>query len=352
MRDETRRFLQEHVPSVLATFTEAALQLAGADPMSSALAGKSIELGMALDQVGYRRRAAAAAQALDVAIEEHGNETELVRCLLADDQHTELTMQVLKAASETAYQEKIKALGKTLAAGAKSNRVDHQAVVAGIVADLEVPHVQMLLLMARIEYPDDVRFRDTDPLQRDRERLKITERNPESGPGWTIEAFEELCLTGDIFFSSQPYTMILRPLLATLERHGLVRQVVVAAGSSVRWAVNADVAVHIFALLECEVIDPILLENLEAVCSWLPKHQAYLAEPGCVLDPDELDWILGLFDIVERRMRDLRAGAGIYDDAAFVFELVGTIRGAVLRQTGADAAAVDQPVLPGTEHIR
>lgn len=197
MENETAEVIRSHTPGALEAITTAGMQMLGGDPVTSAIGGVMVGLGLALDQVGYVRRAHRAQHVVDVAAPLIGGEVELVRRVLEDDAHLELTMQVLEAAARSAYEDKLRALAKVLAQGLSGDTVDETRFLVAAIADLEAPHVQVLHAISGHEKPHvaDARM---------------------AGMGWTIFHLAEL-LPG--------YSTLLWTILSTLSLHGLVRDI-------------------------------------------------------------------------------------------------------------------------------
>jgi hypothetical protein len=70
-----------------------------------------------------------------------------VRRAVADDEHLEMTLQILEAAARTTYANKLRALSRVLANGLTDDAADTHPFLRAAVIAVEAPHVQVLLAL-------------------------------------------------------------------------------------------------------------------------------------------------------------------------------------------------------------
>jgi hypothetical protein len=131
-------------------------------------------------------RAAAASANEDVA--------SLVERIGDDVQRQELLLRVLQAAGAGTLPSKIVALGRVLAAGLNDDAVDESFILAGALAEMEAPHVQVLRIL-----------------------------NMANGAPVTGLPDLNWWLPDHILQRLPGYSVVLPAVLQTLGRHGLVR---------------------------------------------------------------------------------------------------------------------------------
>ena len=100
----------------------------------------------------YDRRIERASEALEVAADISGLTPEdLLERVRSDEKRTDLMDLTLGAAARTSSQEKLRALGKVLAAGITADnetKVDATFVLERIVAEMDPPHIRALAFIA------------------------------------------------------------------------------------------------------------------------------------------------------------------------------------------------------------
>ncbi len=168
--------------------TSIGISAAGGDLVGAAATagGLLVSLGHRIDQL----RAAQAEQVLEEAAGLLGSRERLAELAGADRVRLELMARIVESAARTPLPDKIHALAKVLAQGVQDDAVDDAIVIEAALADIEAPHLQLLL---RLEGPAP------DP------------RNA----GWSLE---------DVM-QAWPRAMTVAPaLMTTLQRHGLIIQ--------------------------------------------------------------------------------------------------------------------------------
>ena len=129
---------------------------------------------------------------------------ELLRRILDNERLLDLAVVVITVASETAFQGKIRALGRALATGALTADdavIDQQRFLAGLLAGLEAPHIRVLEQLS-VPGPEDI------PL--------TTNGGLTSHHGWPPHILEQIV---------PGVAGLLDPILRTLEGLGLVRDI-------------------------------------------------------------------------------------------------------------------------------
>jgi hypothetical protein len=114
--------------------------------------------------IGARRRQHAA-ETLIYAADEFGAETsedfvEFLKATVSDEGHQELLARALTITQDTAMREKLRALGRAIAAAASDTgtKVDTELRFIRIIADLDEPHIRLLKLLSTeppTNYPSD-----------------------------------------------------------------------------------------------------------------------------------------------------------------------------------------------------
>jgi hypothetical protein len=169
------------------------------------------ELGMD----GRRRSGealAAACEASGLSVEE------TVRRALGNEQSRLLSGTAIVAATHTAWEDKVRTLGRSLASGllaADDAEIDLEQLIMSAIADLEGPHLALLDLLVAWRLPiHTLNARDKKPPT----RLDIPAYS-NSGGTWSVVARE---WNPDEIVEARPrLASVLPGLLGTLQRHGL-----------------------------------------------------------------------------------------------------------------------------------
>lgn len=128
---------------------------------------------------------------------------ELGERLIAVPNGEDLFLKTIRAATDVALEEKLIALSQSLAAAAAgSSRIDFESQLVGVIADLDEAH--FVLLTTFLSSANDLGLGDgvTEAFNAPVRSLNLTQF--------------KMCLPADMF-------ALVEPLLAGLERHGLVR---------------------------------------------------------------------------------------------------------------------------------
>lgn len=153
-RADLAEILHAAAPGSVADVTAALITALGADPLSGAVIGTFVGMGVALDQVIIRRRWDRVGKVLEDVSERLGGPDRLVEKVLASDEQSELTRRVLEAAARTTVPDKLRALGRVLAQGLDdTEHIDSSLLLAAALYDIEGPHVRALRI---IEHLDDL----------------------------------------------------------------------------------------------------------------------------------------------------------------------------------------------------
>jgi hypothetical protein len=163
-------------------------------PAAEPVADQLVRAGLGL----YHRRGALACE---TAIRKVGwPPDELLRRIVSDQRLLDLAVTVVTAASKTALEVKIRALGRALAAGALSSDdgvLEEQQLLVNLLAFLEAPHIRLLAKAA--EEPYSAR------------EVRRGGRRHDLG-GWSYATFDDLF----------PAAGMARPILSMLESLGLI----------------------------------------------------------------------------------------------------------------------------------
>jgi len=228
--ESLRGRLRELMPSGAGSVGGALVGLAIGGP-AGAVVGAATE--PALEQLvsaalALRRRRGE--RAYEVAADEAGmSPDELLRSILGDERLLDLAVAVVTAAAETALDAKINALGRALATGATAADdavVDEQRLLVRILADLEAPHIRVLVQLAR-------------PHPRGRS-VEVPRVGGETRPGWAVDDLEEALASA---------RAILEPILRVLEAHGLATEVASAVGAAYNACSVTDAGLACLTLL-------------------------------------------------------------------------------------------------------
>jgi hypothetical protein len=216
-----RQRLRELVPSGAGSVGGALVGLAVGGP-AGALAGAVAEPALeqlAREALALRRRRGE--RAYELATAEAGmSPEELLQRILADQRLMDLAVLAVTAASETALDAKIQALGRALATGALATDeavVDQQRLLVGILADLEAPHLRVLAQLA--EPSPDGRMAELPDRMAPR-------------PRWSFDKLAAMLPT---------MQGVLEPVLRVLEAHGLAGDVgdAISTGINQCWITDA-----------------------------------------------------------------------------------------------------------------
>jgi hypothetical protein len=148
-----KRQLRELVPAAGGSVSGALIGLAVGGPagaVAGAVAEPAVEQ-LVKEALALRRRRAERVYEL-AAVEAGISPEELLQRILGDERLLGLAAAVVAAASETALDAKIRALGRALATGALAADeavVAEQRLLVNILADLEAPHVRLLAQLAK-----------------------------------------------------------------------------------------------------------------------------------------------------------------------------------------------------------
>jgi hypothetical protein len=215
MDDDTRG-------SVANAFTSAAISATAGDLVSTAATVSGLLVGIGM-QVDAKRRAQAE-QVLAEAAEEIGSRERLAFLANGDPARLELLARIVEASARTTMADKIHALARALAQGLQGDTVDEALIVAGALADLEAPHMGLLLAIAR-------------PPQGAGHLRRI---------GWTEY---------DVAQHVPGSAAVARSLISTLERHALIERGGGTQGPNPRasgWKATLD-GLHMLDLLGAQV---------------------------------------------------------------------------------------------------
>ncbi len=146
---------------------------------------------------------------------------EMEKRINASERAQLLTGFTLSAATRTAWENKVRALGRSLASGLLANdntKIDTEQLIIAAVADIEGPQLAMLELL--VCWEPDVEFGTELVIG----PLKIPEysHDPTRGGSWHVGLRR---LSGGHIACARPNLAPIAPsLLGTLQRHGLVGQ--------------------------------------------------------------------------------------------------------------------------------
>jgi hypothetical protein len=205
--EQRREVIRNAAAGGWAAITDAILQSIGADPLTSAIAGTGIGLAYALDQATGRRREQRLGRLIEDVAAQVGGPDQLAAKVLDTDETAELTRRILEAAARTTLEDKLRALGRVLANALNGiDTIDDALILADALRDVEAPHIRALALIDNWGKPNPPQ---TPPMQVTRSGMPIGQlRGQLRGKDGALEA-----------------------VTATLERHGLIRDIAIGQGT-------------------------------------------------------------------------------------------------------------------------
>lgn len=158
----------------------------------------AVDLAWQLGNRALQGRLTRGSRTLDIAAEQLDIDLDqLAERATADAARLELLARVLEAAGRSPIEDKVAALGRTLASGLDpAGQVDEALVLAAALDDLEAPHIQMLALIVEHEV------------------ATVVARCPDTGKaGWNTDQLRD---------ALPQMRLVLPAVIQTLDRHGLV----------------------------------------------------------------------------------------------------------------------------------
>jgi hypothetical protein len=170
----------------------------GAGPAMTALTPLGEAFASALARVNRSREDHATETLMDAIDSSPDTPREFIDKATSDDRRIELLVRTLLIAQDTALRDKRRALGRALAAGVAGDdaRINEELLVSRAIADLDEYHIRLLAFLgSKLAGPGE---KSGNILQR----------------GWSPSAIDA---------ADPGFGLNLRPVLATLELHGLIQ---------------------------------------------------------------------------------------------------------------------------------
>ena len=147
----------------------------------------------------------------------------------ASDRTQLLTAFALNAATRTAWEDKVRTLGRSLAAGLLADdnaKIDTEQMIIAAITDLEGPHLSMLDLLVRwaVVYELDVPTIAGSVNVASRQPVDIPRYSYGVGPGRKWNLHNRTWSTSEIDEARPSLAPIKLSLIGTLQRHGLAVQ--------------------------------------------------------------------------------------------------------------------------------
>lgn len=207
-RDRHQRALAAGLGAVFGAAVGGPIGAVGGAALAPLLEPMAAQVWAELGAAGHRRAGQALAAAVDAGIPRD----ELFERINASERAQLLAGYALSAATRTAWEDKVRTLGRSLAAGLLATddaKIDNEQLIIAAIADIEGPHLSLLDLLVSYE-----------PITRN-QRLDIPAYSYENSADGTWAVRRRHWARGNIRLARIQISSSLPSLLGTLQRHGL-----------------------------------------------------------------------------------------------------------------------------------